>query len=75
MLATTASSEEKDTTSVDKAKDDSIQKTPDNDHATDLASSSEQEASSEQTHAYESPLAKEEPKDERKGFFARLFNL
>ncbi|WP_427705556.1 hypothetical protein [Staphylococcus parequorum] len=73
--ATTASSEEKDTTSVDKAKDDSIQKTPDNDHATDLASSSEQEASSEQTHAYESPLAKEEPKDERKGFFARLFNL
>ncbi|OEK71044.1 hypothetical protein AST00_01945 [Staphylococcus equorum] len=73
--ATTASSEEKDTTSVDQAKDDSIQKTPDNDHATDLASSSEQEASSEQTHAYESPLAKEEPKDERKGFFARLFNL
>lgn len=73
--ATTASLEEKDTTSVDQAKDDSIQKTPDNDHATDLASSSEQEASSEQTHAYESPLAKEEPKDERKGFFARLFNL
>ena len=73
--ATTVSSEEKDTTSVDQAKDDSIQKTPDNDHATDLASSSEQEASSEQTHAYESPLAKEEPKDERKGFFARLFNL
>ncbi|MDG0842200.1 hypothetical protein M4L39_02020 [Staphylococcus equorum] len=71
----TASSEEKDTTSVDKTKDDSVQKTPDNDHATDIASSSEQEAASEQTHAYESPLAKEEPKDERKGFFARLFNL
>lgn len=71
----TVSTEDKDTTSVDKAKDDSIQKTPDNDHATDIASSSEQETASEQTHAYESPLAKEEPKDERKGFFARLFNL
>lgn len=30
---------------------------------------------SQETPSYSSPIAKEEPKEERKGFFARLFNL